>query len=344
LCLHGEQGSAKSTTARVIKALCDPNSSPLRSAPREPRDLFIGANNSWLLALDNLSRIPDWLADCLCRLATGGGLATRELYSDSEEILFDAMRPCMLTSIEELAGRGDLLDRCIILNLPAISEPARRAEAALWGEFKWACPRILGALLDAVSGALANIDDVDLPFLPRLADFALWATAAEPALGWAHGSFLNAYTANRSAANELALDSAVVVAPLRQLLAGGNYEGTAGQLLERLTTLAGERLAKSPAWAKSPRSLAGQLRRIAPNLRHVGIDLRFDRETSSKRQRLIYLTQSEIGNDRPDRPDRPNTQKRPENQRKAPDGTSGPSDGISSDRPGNRPRNQTTEI
>ena len=102
LTLCGEQGSAKSTTARVLRALVDPNAAPLRAEPRNGRDLMIAASNGWVLGLDNLSRLPNWLSDSLCRLATGGGFSTRELYSDDEEVIFDAMRPVILTGIEDL--------------------------------------------------------------------------------------------------------------------------------------------------------------------------------------------------------------------------------------------------
>ena len=102
LALHGEQGSAKSTTARLLRSLIAPNKAALRSDPRDERDLVIAANNGWLIALDNVSRVQNWFSDALCRLATGGGFSTRELYSDSDEIPFDAMRPILINGIEEL--------------------------------------------------------------------------------------------------------------------------------------------------------------------------------------------------------------------------------------------------
>jgi hypothetical protein len=215
LVLHGEQGSAKSTTARLLRALVDPSTAPLRAEPRDARDLMIAGTNGWVIALDNLSHIQPWLSDAICRLATGGGFSTRELYSDNEEMIFAAQRPVMLNGIEELATRGDLLDRSIIVYLPTIPEDARKSEADVWRDFEAKQPAILGALLTAVSSALANIQTVNLPSLPRMADFALWVTAAEPALGWKHGDFLEAYTGNREQANELALDAAIIVAPLR---------------------------------------------------------------------------------------------------------------------------------
>ncbi len=128
LVLHGEQGSAKSTLVRILRALIDPNTAALRAAPRDERDLVIAARNSWCLALDNLSHLPDWLSDALCRLATGSGFATRELYTDAEETIFAAQRPIVLNGIEELATRGDLLDRALLLYLPAIPEAQRHDE------------------------------------------------------------------------------------------------------------------------------------------------------------------------------------------------------------------------
>jgi hypothetical protein len=102
LALTGEHGTAKSTLTRIIRTLCDPNSAPLRSLPRNDRDLFVSANNGYVLAFDNVSKLPGWLSDSLCRLATGGGFGTRELYTDSEEVLFDAMRPIILNGIVAL--------------------------------------------------------------------------------------------------------------------------------------------------------------------------------------------------------------------------------------------------
>ena len=193
LTLHGEQGSAKSTTARILRALIDPNKASLRSAPRDERDLMIAATNGWLVALDNMSLLRVWLSDALCRLSTGGGFAVRELYADDDEVLFDAMRPVLLNGIEELATRSDLLDRAIIINLPTITEENRREQDEMWREFERVRPRLFGACLSAVSLALRNFPNTQLDRKPRMADFARWSVAAEPAFNCAPGTFLAAY-------------------------------------------------------------------------------------------------------------------------------------------------------
>jgi hypothetical protein len=61
---------------------------------------MIAATNSWCMALDNISHLPAWLSDAVCRLSTGGGFATRTLYENDEETIFDAQRPIILNGIE----------------------------------------------------------------------------------------------------------------------------------------------------------------------------------------------------------------------------------------------------
>ena len=80
--------------------------------PRTARwTLIVTSAALCIVTLDNLSRIQDWLSDGLCRLATGGGLSKRRLYTDADEHVLEAQRPVFITSIEEVATRGDLLDR-----------------------------------------------------------------------------------------------------------------------------------------------------------------------------------------------------------------------------------------
>ncbi len=283
LILTGEAGAAKSTTARVLRSLVDPSRAPLRAEPRDLRDFMITATNSWMLALDNLSHLPLWLADALCRLATGGGLTTRKLYTDAEEQFFDARRPVILTSIEDLTARGDLLERALILSLPPIPEHDRRPESEMWREVDAAQPRLLGALLDAVAGAMARLPTTHVASVPRMADFALWGSAAESRLGWDPGAFLEAYDSNREAVNDLVLDSSTVVTPLLALAAGGSWIDTPTELLKQLTERVDEVTRQQKGWPKSPAILSGLLKRLAPNLRRAGLEVSFPRRTRKAR-------------------------------------------------------------
>lgn len=264
----GEQGSAKSTTQRVLRRVIDPYKAELRTAPRDERDLQIAASNSQVIAIDNMSRLDPWLSDSFCRLATGGGLATRELYSDGEEVIFDAQRPILMNGIEEVATRGDFLERAILITLPSISENERRDEKTFWSAFEKARPRILSGLLDAVSAAMAREKSVHLARKPRMADFYIWSVAAETALGFDAGTFERTYERNRSGAHELALEASPIVPYLRNLVQeSGEWIGTSGQLLKELNQRARDQDTRQKSWPSSPRGLSGLLRRIAPNLR-----------------------------------------------------------------------------
>ncbi|MHC4404575.1 MAG: hypothetical protein ACYTG0_33390 [Planctomycetota bacterium] len=283
LALFAEQGSGKSTTGRQVRDLVDPNSAPLRAEPRNGRDLMIAANNSWCLAYDNLSHVPPWLSDAFCRLSTGGGFATRELYTDQDEVIFDSQRPVMLTSIEEVATRSDLLDRCLIVWLPPIPEHRRRPEAELMREFEKARPRILGALLNVVVGALHDLPSTKVDGLPRMADFGLWATAAETALAWPRGTFMAAYKGNRASANEVALEASTVARPLLDLLREEDeWTGTSCELLEALESRVPDQTKRQQIWPKNPRSMSGHLKRLSPNLRAAGWQIEFRRESSRR--------------------------------------------------------------
>jgi len=284
--VNGEQGSAKSTLQRLLRDLVDPNTAPLRSEPKEVRDLVIAAANSWVQAFDNLSHVPPWLSDALCRLSTGGGFATRELYSDREEVIFDAQRPVAINGITDLASRSDLLDRSLNITLSAIPEDQRKDERSLRQAFEAARPRILGALLDAVSAGLANEANIRLDRLPRMADFALWIAACEPALGWAPGTFIEAYTANRASANDAAIEAAIIGPVLQAFMRERiTWQGTSTELLAELEEVADDRTRHRKEWPGSARKLSGDLRRIAPNLRTAGIDVAF----SKSGKRVIHL-------------------------------------------------------
>jgi 5S rRNA maturation endonuclease (ribonuclease M5) len=282
--LYGEQGSCKSTAQKMQRALVDPNKSPLRSEPREPRDLMIAANNSLVVGFDNLSNVPMWLSDALCRLSTGGGFSTRQLYSDADEMIFDAMRPLMFNGIEDVATRPDLLDRSVLIALMPISESDRRPESELWRDFHEARPRILAALLDAVAVGLAKIEIVKLDRLPRMADFATWVTACEPGLGWKPGTFIQAYMGNRAAANDSAIESSAIGALMVKLMENrDSFIGITKELMEAVEAMLptdNSGNAKLPGgWPKSARAFSGELRRIAPNLRAAGINVAFGAHT-----------------------------------------------------------------
>ncbi|MDP8994923.1 MAG: hypothetical protein M3N07_08100 [Pseudomonadota bacterium] len=258
-----------------------------------------------MLAFDNVSGLPAWISDTLCRLATGGGFAVRQLYTDQDEVLFDAARPVILNGIEDIVTRPDLADRAVFLTLEPIPEERRRPEQELWAAFEKERPRILGALLDAVAQGLRMLPQTRLDRLPRMADFALWATACEAAL-WPAGSFWAAYCGNRDEAVEGVIDADPVAAAVRVLMATRTeWTGTASDLLGALGEAAGETVRKSKTWPDTPRALAGRLRRAATFLRKVGIDIAFGREGRARTRTIHIAAAPENAGAQPSAPSAP---------------------------------------
>ena len=272
----------------------------IRCEPKCPQDVAIQASNGHVVALDNLSRIPDWLSDALCRLATGGGFSTRQLFTDGEEAIFDSIRPVILTGICEVATRGDLVDRSLTVALPRMEQDERKTEAEFWQAFDLVAPRILGGLLSAMSSGMAALPTVKIA-LPRMADFAKWAVACEPAFG--RDDFQDAFDQSRRLANDVAVESSAAANAILEMDLVDTYEGTASELLAHLKAVAWDLArdesgddqltwpaARPDGWPKGPNMLSGELRRLAPCLRESGVEVEFGREPGGTRRRLIQVS------------------------------------------------------
>jgi len=265
--LYGDHGTAKSTATRIIRSLVDPNKSPLQGAPTNARDLMISAYNHWCPAFDNVSSIPPWLSDALCRLSTGGGFGARQLYSDADEFAFDAQRPVIINGIATGATRGDLLDRTVSIELVPIPDTSRRTERDLWYDFNLQYPRILGALLGALVVARRNLPTTKLVASPRMADFAHLLAAAAPALGVSPEQAVAALTANRQETAGRAIEADVVGSLICALMIDRRqWSGTASDLLVELRRFGVPAGARLPP---TPNALGGQVRRLAPDLRRT---------------------------------------------------------------------------
>lgn len=214
------------------------------------------------------------MSDALCKISTGGGLATRKLYSDDEEAVFDIMRPTILNGIDDIAKRQDLLDRAVVINLPSIKGNRRVDEKAFWKEFNILKADILGGLCNIVSQALAALPNTRLTDKPRMADFALWISAAEKALMWQEGYFNSIYNENRDKAIDQGLELDPIAVAVQQFMANKEeWTGTTTETLSRLNQFAGnERINDSKSWTTSNK-LKQRLRRIAPALRTKGIEV-----------------------------------------------------------------------
>ncbi len=289
LAIHGEQGSAKSTLAKVVRSLIDPQTPAVLAEPRSTRDLMVTALNSWLLVYDNISTIPAWLSDGYCRLATGGGFAGRAAYTDRERHVIAAQRPLILNGIDDFVNRDDLSDRCVFLTLAPIEASNRRAEGEFWRSFEAERAAIFGGLLTALVGGLDKLPSVQVAELPRMADFACLGEAVGRALGWPEGMFLATYSANRLESTVMVLEESMLAMVLLDCAALGglqNWTLSATEMVESLGRNLSRKMTTSKRWPKSPRAFTNELRRIAPGLRTRGISVKF---TRTQDNRLITI-------------------------------------------------------
>jgi hypothetical protein len=305
--ISGEGGTARSTLARVMRSLIDPSTVPLQAPPKDERDVFIGTGNSYLTVYDNVSHLQDWLSDALCRLSTGGGYRTRQLYTDREETLFDAMCPVIVVAIDNVVVRGDLADREIRLRLKPILKSERRLESEFWASFKEVRPAILGALCDAVSHGLRRLPTVQLDELPRMADFATWGVACEGAL-WDEGAFMASYTTNvEEVVGDIIERDEVARVVCSFMERRSEWFGSATMLLEELTVhLSDAGSTPSKTWPKAPHALTRRLRQVAPALRKGGMDVRDGRSAKGRRITITRVEDEPYARAQPAAPLDPN--------------------------------------
>ena len=180
LLAHGPQGSTKSSVQRVLKNVIDPTR-PETLKLRE-KDFEQNINKAFIPFFDNVSTITDYVADELSKAVTGAGNAVRKLYADDEDIIREYKRAMLLNGLVIPTEKADLIDRILPVALKRVPPEQRETERRMQALFDARHPQLLGAVLDALSGALRHHEEVR--GLPRLADWAEYAIALYKHLGW----------------------------------------------------------------------------------------------------------------------------------------------------------------
>ena len=261
LSLFGEQGSAKTTTQRTLTACIDPSPVPTRKPPRDADSWTMAAAGSWVVGIDNISTVPDWLSDSLCRASTGEGDIRRRLYTDGDFHVVAFRRCVILNGIDLGALRGDLTERLLPINLHRIPDDQRKGDLELAHAWSDAHPRILGALLDLAARVVGRLPSVHIESKPRMADFATILAAVDQELGTE--GFHQYIGKQRSMATD-SLTADPFVQAIQANLHGG-FKGTAAELLDRL------KVDYPPkGWPATARQATQQLRRQAPSMRKAG--------------------------------------------------------------------------
>ena len=282
LLLQGESGTGKTTTARNMRGLIDPSKADVLGKPKDENELKTCANNSYILAIDNLSGLSKDFSDVVCQIATGASSSKRKLYTDNDVETYEIARPIILNGIDDIASRGDLLNRSFQVNLPALNDDKKGDEQELATQYNQAKPVILAAFLDMLSVGLRDYDKIEkIKTSGRFVSLPRFVTAAERGLGLSE-LFAKTYDQNTKQGVELALETSPLAQALITFMSLKTiWTGTIGELFQQLNdrfktdflTL------QSGSWPKTPRYLSGELTRLAPQLRQTHIDIKTKKES-----------------------------------------------------------------
>lgn len=295
LIVHGVQGAAKTTLLKIAKGLLDPSAVAVRGGVRDQTEFALAAFQNRVLYFDNLTSIPDWLSDALCRAVTGEGWSKRSLYTDEDATVLEYRGLVGLSGINLVSDRADLLDRSLIMELDPVAPDQRRQEGELWSDFEVARPLIVGGLLDALARAMQVEPGLMPRSLPRMADFARWGAAAAIGLRLNPLDFLRAYERNVGRQNEAVIEASPLAQALLAFMSGREeWEGTPADLHGQLHPIAEEIRVdmRSKRWRKNASWVSRRLKEVMPSLLAMGLKVESDRGPGSRGIRVTAMPSS----------------------------------------------------
>lgn len=292
----GVMGAGKTTASRVVKRLLDPTGNEAVTIDR--RDFLQKAAHCYILMLDNQNSLPEWFQDTLCRLVTGESDSKRVLYSDDDDLVWSMQRAVLLNGINPPSERGDVQDRTLPIELDRLDKRKRLPEDDFWMQFSLKHPELLGAVFDALAGALRERHRVELAERPRLADWGLYAAALYESQGWGVDTFVEDWKRVEEAQQQGTLDGSIVAqAVITYMKDKDRVELPAAKLHDAIDKCVGDDLdlAFDKTWPKTGRTLWKRLREVTPLLEAHGI--RAYRSSSNKTGRPIILDTDFTDND-----------------------------------------------
>jgi hypothetical protein len=288
--LHGAQGAGKTTVAKMLRRLTDPSAAGTNHFSNKDEELALAFETNAVPYFDNLVHISGRQAELMCQAVTGGGFSKRELFTDSDEILYDFRRAILVTGINVPSISPDLLDRFLMIQLDRVTREARQTESALWRAFDAAAPGLFGGILDALAGAMVRHPRIvnEAHELERMADWTLWGLALAESIGSTPAAFLAAYQKNVGKQTEEVLEADPVARAVRDLASRGGFEGTPSDLLKLLRERAGDE-AKTEGWPKRADNRSRRLNILRSSLADAGVSIRSGRGSTVDRVRTVTI-------------------------------------------------------
>lgn len=276
----GEQGSNKTTLAKSVKQLVDPSGNNISSLPRKNEELYLHFYNRYLASFDNVSWFSQTVSDILCRAITGEGQSKRQLYTDSNEVIYNYQRKIIVNGIAPSLEFPDYRERSIFYETLPLKEHERLTEEEYQKRFKELLPYVLGEIFVALQNALQMYDSVksELKDLPRMADFTIYGECISRALGYEPFSFVEQYK-ERMSVNALDIvESYPIIQIIEKLMEGkSRYEDTVSRFHKDVMIISGEEgievHSKSVQFPASPNKVRQHIQKLKANLRVMGFEI-----------------------------------------------------------------------
>jgi hypothetical protein len=280
LMLHGPEAAGKTACQELIKSVVDPSIIPTLTFPRDIDGLIQQLSHNYVAYYDNVSVLPEWLSDALCRAVTGTGFSKRELYSDDDDVIYQFLRCIGFNGINLAATKSDLLDRGIIVGLKRIDDKKkkiRELKGEILPEFEKILPQLLGYIFDILIKVLKvmNNGGIEIKSKSRMADFEKYAEVISQCMGYEPMRFINVYHENKKLRTDNVLETSPVARAVIDFMeTTERWQGTTPELLAELESIAPKlkiNTQRERLWPKAANVLARRLNEIKSNLEEVGI-------------------------------------------------------------------------
>jgi hypothetical protein len=292
LMVHGEQGTAKSMLQELVIMLVDPTLTKVLTPPKKTEELIQQVSKYAVTYYDNLSRIPEWISDLLCRAVTGSGFTKRKLYTNNEDVIYSLMRAIGFNGINLAATKADLLSRGLIIQTETIPKGNQRRMKAIWKEFEKIKPELLGYIFDVLTRIIKwrqnNLGVELVKEYPRMADWAEWCEIIAHCMDEKkEGAFMEAYNENIDLQTLEVIEGSDIAITLQIFIQSRpdmKFDGTATVLLHELNkiSLQNDIDIRNRYWPKTANRLSRGLRILQKTLREIGIEIEWYKDTNTQ--------------------------------------------------------------
>lgn len=268
----GDKGSSKSTSMRRIESIIDPKTNDLCGMANTLADLQVQLCNNLFISLDNISHLNQRTSDILAQAVTGGSISKRRLYTDADQVILNLHSLVAINGIHLIAKSSDLQDRALVFALKRVKPEEIISEHLLDERFKKALPKILSAIMNALSKVLADNIPVKNVKKTRMVDFFETAIKVGRTFGLKDNKTADILWKNHEALSHHSLQENLVAQCLFELMEDRNeYKASVTELLGELQCIAEKNNIKHTYLPGQPNVLSRKLNEIRSNLEEEGI-------------------------------------------------------------------------